>query len=135
MQSNPAYKLGLLYLLYLIIISDEEISGKELAFLDQIKKNENIDDDFFHDFRESLNHKNEQDIFHEGIDLMNQCSDKTKTRAFTLLYRMAQVDGKMHAKEVRLLLYSSRLSKTDISSIISTASNVDFNFDDLDKVV
>lgn len=126
------YKLGLLNLMYLLINSDGDISEKELSFLEEIKNREEIDDDLFNEFRSSLNHKEEQDIFQDGIDLINQCVDPLKRRAFILLSRTAQVDGSVHPKEVRLLLYSSKLSKMDIADIISMASSTDFDYSKLE---
>ena len=129
------YKLGLLNLLYLLINSDDEISDTELNYLEEVRDHEHIDDELFQAFRTSLNNKAEQDIFQDGIDLINQCSHQLKMRAFIILYRTAQADGSVHPKEVRLLLYSSKLSKMDIAEVISIASDANFTYNKLEQVL
>ena len=121
MKNKEKYDLGLLHLIYLLISSDTEISEKELAYLEYIKRKEGMPDDVFLTFNQSIIGKKEKEIYQNGIDMINECSNEFKLRAFVTLYRMAQSDGIMHVKEVRLLLYAVRLTDVDINVVIARA--------------
>jgi hypothetical protein len=121
MKNNESYHHGLLNLIYLLIGSDKEISEKELGYLEYIKMTEGIPDHVFGAFNRSIIGKKEKEIYQNGIDLINSCPHDLKLRAFVKLYNMAQSDGVMHVKEVRLLLYAVKLTDVDINSVISLA--------------
>ena len=60
-------------------------------------------------------------FFSLGIELINKCSDEEKLEAFVHLYKMSEVDGKVHAKEVRLMLYSIKKAKIEFSDVVGRA--------------
>jgi len=41
--------------------------------------------------------------------------------AFVKLYQMAMVDGVIHVKEVRLLLYAVKITNVDINTVVEVA--------------
>ena len=122
MEKNENYSLGLLYLIYLLINSDTEISEKELNYLSRIRETEGISKDVFTHFHKSIIGKSESEIYHNGINYINDCTHDFKLRAFIRLYQMAQADGIMHVKEVRLLLYAVKMTHVDINAVIAIAN-------------
>lgn len=121
MENSQNYATGLLSLAYILIASDGEISEKELKYLEKIKDLEHLTAQDYREFRMSLIGKKEREIYQVGIEAMNRCSDDEKLRAFVRLYKMAQADGVIHVKEVRLLLYAVKLVDLDINEVISVA--------------
>lgn len=121
MENSQNYATGLLSLAYILIASDGEISEKELKYLEKIKDFEHLTAQDYREFRMSLIGKKEREIYQVGIEAMNRCSDDEKLRAFVRLYKMAQADGVIHVKEVRLLLYAVKLVDLDINEVISVA--------------
>ena len=122
MKNKENYFLGLLHLIYLLISSDTEISEKELEYLGYIKDAEGIPHALFASFNTSIIGKKEKEIYQNGIDLINDCPDDFKLRAFVKLYQMAQSDGILHVREVRLLLYAVKLTDIDINAVITKAN-------------
>ena len=118
MIRNIHYQLGLLHLIYLLVNVDDEISYQEVAFLTQVRTNAHIDIELFEGFVRSLIGKSERQIYQTGIQLMNLCSDEERMRAFIQLFQMAEADGFLHAREVRLILYATRMSHTDIGEVL-----------------
>ena len=64
----------------------------------------------------------ERDIFYKGIEFMNLCSATEKMRAFVILYKLSEVDGHVHAKEIRLLLYSIKMADIEFNDLVREAS-------------
>lgn len=122
MNTNINYQLGLLYLVHLLISSDGVIDDNEMEALLKVKNAEKIPDSIFHDFAREIASKKERDIYQKGIGLINKCSDDEKLEAFVHLYKMSEVDGKVHAKEVRLMLYSIKMAKIEFSDVVKRAS-------------
>lgn len=124
MTGNPNYHLGLLYLVHLLISSDGIIDESEKAALAAIKTKENIPDDQYKQFQQSVAAEKERDIYQKGIELLNLCSDEEKLNAFVHLYKMSEADGRVHVKEVRLLLYSIRLTGIEFDDVVKKAQQV-----------
>jgi uncharacterized tellurite resistance protein B-like protein len=122
MNANINYQLGLLYLVHLLISSDGVIDDNEMVELLKVKNAEKIPDSIFNDFAREIASKKERDIYQKGIGLINKCSDEEKLEAFVHLYKMSEVDGKVHAKEVRLMLYSIKKAKLEFSDVVERAS-------------
>lgn len=122
MNTNVNYQLGLLYLVHLLISSDGVIADNEMEELLKVKNTEKIPDSVFHDFAREIASKKERDIYQTGIGLINGCTDEEKLKAFVHLYKMSEVDGKVHAKEVRLMLYSIKKAKIEFSDVVARAS-------------
>ena len=118
MKSQENYDRGLLYITYLLINSDEEISENELSFLHKMRVEEGISDEIFADHFASLLEKNEQEIYQIGIDSINLCTDEQKLKIFARLYQMALVDKILRVKEVRFILYAIKITRVDINVVV-----------------
>jgi len=121
MSSSKNYQIGLLYLTHLLISADGVIDEKEFASLFQIKSKENIPDSIFKEFEDSLKDKTERDIYKTGIDLISTCNDQEKLDAFAHLYNMSEIDGTVHVREVRLLLYSIKAAGIEFNDVVAHA--------------
>lgn len=122
MTSN--YQLGILNLTHLLVSADGVVDEQEKQALARLRKLEQIDDEVFEAFSQTIGSKKERDIYKEGIDSINACTDEEKLRALALLYKISEVDGRVHAKEVRLLLYSIRLTGIEFDDVVKKASTL-----------
>lgn len=119
---NKNYQFGLLYLVHLLMSADGIVDENETQALNSIKSNEKIPDNIFNEFKRAIAEKKGRDIYQAGIDYMNQCSDEEKLRAFVILYKMSEVDGSVHVKEVRLLLYCIKVAGIEFDDVVAKAS-------------
>ena len=124
MAQSKNYQLGLLYLTHLLISADGIINEQEFASLNRIKREEKIPDEIFKQFEGEIKQMKEKDIYKRGIDLMSDCADEEKLQAFAHLYKMSDVDGSVHVKEVRLLLYSIRAAGIEFNDVIERAKKL-----------
>ncbi|MCI0751440.1 MAG: TerB family tellurite resistance protein [Flammeovirgaceae bacterium] len=118
---NKNYQLSLLLLTYLLISADGEMHEEELASLDKLAEKENIPPDVLSEFKSNTIMMREKDVYDKGIDLLLKCSIEEKIRLFVMLYKLSEADGRIHAKEVRLLLYSTRLAGVDFDHVVEKA--------------
>lgn len=121
MKHSLSYATGLLALTSVLINSDGEISEKELEYIEKIRESERIPEGLFASIRESILGKTEKEAYQIGIDSINNCSEEEKLRAFVKMYQMAQADGVIHVKEVRLLLYAIKTTNVDINTVVRIA--------------
>jgi uncharacterized tellurite resistance protein B-like protein len=119
---NKNYELGLLYLVHLLMSADGVVDENEKAALIKIKNKEKISDDVFDQFQRDVVTKKERDIYQEGIEYIGQCSDEDKLKAFVILYNMSEVDGRVHVKEVRLMLYSIKMVGIEFDDVVREAN-------------
>jgi uncharacterized tellurite resistance protein B-like protein len=112
-NQNPQFQLGLLHFAHVLMNVDGSIDQREEDVLNKIKNEENISDKTFSYFKETVKGKMEREIFEEGVELLNRCTEDQRLTAFTHLYQLASADKNFHEKEVRLLMYS--LQSTNIS--------------------
>ena len=119
---NKNYQLGLLYLVHLLVSADGVVDQNELAALEKIKSNEKIPDEVYAQFKNDITVKKEKDIYQIGLEALSKCSDEEKLRAFAILYKMSEVDGRVHVKEVRLLLYSARMTGVEFDDVVKQAT-------------
>lgn len=119
---NKNYQLGLLYLVHLLMSADGVVDENETKELHKIKTREGIPDSTFNEFKASISEKKGRDIYQTGIDYMNRCTDDEKLKAFVSLYKMSEVDGRVHVKEVRLLLYCIKVSGIEFDDVVAKAS-------------
>lgn len=124
MTPNLTYQTGLLYLVHLLISVDGVIDETEKKALKKVREKENIPDSLFEEFEKMVAGKKEREIYQEGIDLINRCSEEEKLKAFVHLYKMSEVDGRVHVKEVRLLLYSIKMAGVEFDDVVAHAANV-----------
>jgi uncharacterized tellurite resistance protein B-like protein len=118
---NPQYQSALLYLTHLLISADGTIDDHEVKALDLIKTREKISQAFFDEFVLTIKGKKERELFQLGVDTINQCSEAEKLHVFVLLYKLAEVDGRVHLKEIKLLLYALRLAKIEFEDVVTKA--------------
>lgn len=121
MPTTKNYHLGLLYLVHLLISSDGIVNDTEKKALNLIRESENIPDEIFDQFNVTINTKKERDIYQEGIQLLNLCTESEKLNAFVHLYKLSEVDGNVHVKEVRLLLYSIKMTGLEFDEVVASA--------------
>lgn len=119
---NKNYQLGLLYLVHLLMSADGVVDENETQALNSIKSKEGIPDGIFIEFKKAITEKKGREIYQSGIEYMNQCTDEEKLRAFVILYKMSEVDGRVHVKEVRLLLYCIKVSGIEFDDVVAKAA-------------
>ncbi|MFN8335037.1 MAG: TerB family tellurite resistance protein [Cyclobacteriaceae bacterium] len=119
---NRNYQLGLLYLVHLLMSADGVVDENETQALNSIKSKEGISENIFDEFKEAIRTKRGREIYQTGIEYMNRCTDEEKLRAFVILYKMSEVDGRVHVKEVRLLLYCIKVSGIEFDDVVAKAS-------------
>ena len=119
---NKDYQLGLLYLVHLLMSADGVVDENETQALSSIKIKEGIPDSIFNEFTKAIAEKKGREIYQTGIEYMNKCSDEEKLRAFVFLYKMSEADGRVHVKEVRLLLYCIKVSGIEFDDVVAKAS-------------
>jgi uncharacterized tellurite resistance protein B-like protein len=118
------YQTGLLHLVQLVISADGVIDKREEAAFEKIRKAENISDEVYDTFIQEARQKKERDIYMDGISLINSCDDEEKVRAFVHLYKLSESDVKVHVKEIRLLLYSVKLSGIEFNDVVEMARHI-----------
>ena len=121
MAFTEDYHNGLLYLAHLIITADGVIDENELKAMENLKKEEQIPDQVFKDYKESVKTMKEKDIYQKAIDLISNCDDEERLRAFSWLYKISEVDGNVHVKEVRFLLYSVKRADVEFDDVVTAA--------------
>lgn len=122
MAANKNYQLGLLHLVHLLISADGVIDDKERSALIAIKNKENIPDSIWKEFEAEVGEKKEREIYQQGIALINECTQQEKLNAFVHLYKLSEVDGSVHVKEVRLLLYSIKMAGIEFNDVVEHAT-------------
>jgi uncharacterized tellurite resistance protein B-like protein len=118
MTQNKTYQTGLLYLVHLLISADGIVDEVEKKALEKVKVKENIPNSVFDEFHAAVASKKERDIYQQGIEMINSCSAEDKLRAFVHLFKMSEVDGRVHVKEVRLLLYSIKMAGIEFDDVV-----------------
>ncbi len=118
---DQSYPFGLLALTHLLIGADGTIDNLETNALKIIRQRENISDEFFREFTAHIAGRNERDIFQDGMEALNRCSHEEKLKVFVILYKLSEVDGRVHVKEIRLLLYSIKKAGIDFQDVVNKA--------------
>jgi len=121
---NNNYQLGLLYLVHLLVSADGVVDEKELAALERLKSREKIPDAVFAQFKIDITIKKERDIYQAGLEYLSQCTNEERLQAFAILYKMSEVDGRVHVKEVRLLLYSTKMTGVEFDDVVKKATQM-----------
>ncbi len=85
---------------------------------------EKISDALFDQFLSEVKTKRPKEIYQQGIELINECDDEKKLRAFAHLYKISEVDGRVHVKEVRLLLYSVKMAEIEFNDVVAEAARL-----------
>jgi uncharacterized tellurite resistance protein B-like protein len=108
-------------MVHLLIGSDGKVSPDERASLMQLKNHEQIPDEIIERFDHTVETKSEREIYQEGIDLLNKCTNDQKLKTFVHLYKLSEADGNVHVKEVRLLLYSIKMTGIEFNDVVELA--------------
>ncbi|HCM74777.1 MAG TPA: hypothetical protein DIS90_00225 [Cytophagales bacterium] len=127
MSQDKNYHLGVLYLMRLLINADGVVETSENDTLNKVKNHEAIPEQTLIEFEKGVLNKKEKEIYQAGIDYLNLCSDEQKLNAFVHLYKMSEADGRVHVKEVRLLLYSIRQAKIEFNDVVAKAKLVKYS--------
>jgi uncharacterized tellurite resistance protein B-like protein len=106
------------------VSADGVVDEKELAALEKIKSREKIPDEIFNQFKNDISVKKERDIYQSGLEYLSQCTNEERLQAFTILYKMSEVDGRVHVKEVRLLLYSTKMTGVEFDDVVKSSSKM-----------
>jgi uncharacterized tellurite resistance protein B-like protein len=118
---NRDYQLGLLCLTHLLVSADGVVDKVEVDALEIIRINEKIDNAVYIEFQQITETKKEREIYQIGIDLISRCTDAEKLKVFVMLYKLSEVDGRVHVKEIRLLLFSIKLTGIEFNDVVNHA--------------
>jgi len=124
MDVDKNYQLGLLYLVHLLINADGIVNEDEERALVKIKEREKISSSVFAEFLHEVKTKKPKEIYQTGVALINECDDKKKLNAFVHMYKLSEVDGSIHVKEVRLLLYSIKMANIEFNDVVAAAAEM-----------
>jgi uncharacterized tellurite resistance protein B-like protein len=120
-SQNVNFQLGLLHFVHLLVTVDGKINEQEREAIHSIKRDEEIPGTIFHRFVREITGKTEREVFLNGLDMLNQCSEEERLCAFVHLYRLAKADDHLDMKEVKLLLYSLRETKIEFDDVVLSA--------------
>jgi uncharacterized tellurite resistance protein B-like protein len=118
---DPHYHRGLLFFIHLLISADGVIDENELEALRIIKEREKIPETLLNDFEEQVKKMKEREIYEAGMGHISHCNDRDKLKIFVWLYKLSEVDGRVHIKEIRLLLYSIKIAGVDFEDVVNYA--------------
>ncbi len=120
---DQAYHSGLLYLIHLLMGVDGDINETELTALKKVRGYENIPDEEYREFEKNVRSLREREIYNEGIQQISKCTPEERLRIFSTLYKMSEVDGRVHQKEIKLLLYSIEKAGIEFDDVVNAAKS------------
>jgi uncharacterized tellurite resistance protein B-like protein len=120
---DHAYHAGLLYLIHLLMGVDGDINETELVALKKVRDHEKIPDPLYADFEKNVRTLREREIYNRGIAFINQCTRDERLNIFATLYKMSEVDGRVHRKEIKLLLYSIETAGIEFDEVVNAAKS------------
>jgi hypothetical protein len=120
-NQNMDFQLGLLHFVHLLVTVDGQINDQEKAAIHAIKKEEEIPATTFHRFVRDITGKTEREVFFDGLELINRCSEEEKLNVFVHLYRLAHADAHLDVKEIKLLLFSLKETNIEFNDVVLTA--------------
>jgi len=115
------YQLALLYFVHLLIGADGVADRTEVEALEKIKQKENISDQTFADFSQAISSRSERETYQIAIDHLSKCNEAEKLKVFGTLYRLSEVDGRVHTKEIKLLIYSIEDAGIEFNDVVDYA--------------
>jgi hypothetical protein len=118
---NQNYQLGLLHLVHLLIGADGVFDIREMEALCKIKANEKIAEEMLRNFEALIAGKSEKELYDDALEYLQLCTEEEKLKIFSMLYCLSEVDGRVHVKEIRLLLYSIKSADIDFSDVVHYA--------------
>lgn len=109
---------AILYLTYLIVYSDGEYDDSEKRAVNHIRREEGISDNDYQQFLIDVQDISERELYDRAIEMIDHCpTNDDKLSVFVWLYKLSEVDGTVHAKEVRFLLYSLKRVGIDFDEV------------------
>lgn len=118
------YQLGLLYLVHLLINADGVVNENEERALVKVREKEDISPAIYEEFLHEIRTWKPREIYQRGIELINGCNEQKKLKAFVHLLKISEVDGSVHVKEVRLLLYSIKMADVEFNEVVAEANKI-----------
>jgi uncharacterized tellurite resistance protein B-like protein len=119
MEEN--FQLALLYFVHLLIGADGVADKTEIEALHKIKRQENIPDKNYADFTTAIASSSEREIYQSAVDHLSKCNYFQKLKVFGTLYTLSEVDGRVHTKEIKLLLYSIEDAGIEFNDVVDYA--------------
>lgn len=123
-MDNKNFQFGLLYMMHLLVSVDGVIDDNERSALRRVMRFENMPDEVLDEFEDQISILSEREIYQAGIEMINKSADQDKVKAFAHLHKVSEADGKVHVKEVRLLLYSIRSAKVEFNQVVDYAKSI-----------
>lgn len=119
---TTTYQLGLLHIVYTLINVDGKIDEREMATLQRIQQEENIESGLFRDFSRSIVGADRKEVYKRGVDLLVACSEEERLCAFVHLFQLAEADSSISLDEVRHLLMATKGAKIDFEDVVMSAN-------------
>ncbi len=119
MLTDNHFNNGLLLLSYLVIAADGVLDESEGEALRKICQQEGISAEYLGNFIRYAKVLPEKEVYKKALEEIEMCGDEEKLRAFGWLYRISEVDGKVHVKEIRFLMYSLKKAGIEFEDIIT----------------
>ncbi len=120
-MEKDTYTEALLLLLRVIVFADGVFDKEEENAIKEICGIEGISEEYYQNFCERAEKMSEKEMYLSGIDKVHACSLNEQLNVFVWLYKIAEVDGKVHVKEVRFLLYSIRHANIEFDQVEAAA--------------
>jgi uncharacterized tellurite resistance protein B-like protein len=117
------YQLGLLFLVKLLIDADGFTDETELRALYSIRENEGIPDTVFELFQSRVSGMPKTDIYHSATHELERCTMLEKLNIFALLYKLSEVDGRVHVKEIKLILDAIKTAGLEFDEVVNHAKS------------
>lgn len=115
------YHLGLLCFVHLLIKADGVTDQTELEALEKIKEGEHVPLEVVREFEQWLVDKSEPEIYRYGLSHLRECTETEKLRVFAILYKLSEMDGRVHTQELRMLLYSVKTAGVAFNEVVDFA--------------
>lgn len=102
---------------------DGDINETELVALKKVREYEQISENLYQKFETAVRTLREREIYNQGIQLVDKCTPEERLRIFATLYKMSEVDGRVHQKEIKLLLYSIEKAGIEFDDVVNAAKS------------
>jgi hypothetical protein len=122
MLTDNHYHNSILLFSYLIVNSDGILDVNEKIAMRKICEFESIQENYLLDFIAEVAGHPERKIFDMGHEEIENCTEEEKIKVFAWLNRLSEVDGDVHVKEVRFLLYSIKRAGIEFEDVIEAAA-------------
>ena len=124
MLTDNHFHNSLLLLSYLITNVDGILDIQEKQAVKKICEFESIPMDVLSTFVKEIPSYSERQVYNMGIEEIMKCTDEEKIKVFAWLHQISEVDGDVHIKEVRFLLYSIKKAGIEFNDVIATSATL-----------